>query len=306
MRQDIYRLLASKGRGDDTELAHITKEESNILKMLGGSGTTNPWTGLPEYDTKKKLGMKIPNWLSPHNTKHDDGTYKNAGGSRHSLKTQEELNIETNQRETLASGEALLSGDTSEQTAGEMNLGQTVLKAEDYKGMTPQAIVDDIFAKQYNGIVPPTMGMSPEEFKQHLAGQLESMPQFGGADETKMGFLGEAKGIAGRTADLSERKTESTWDATKYGLQGQASKIAGAMGSGSGVGMRAGIAGQGAISQGFDAGLETRDIALDAVDISRDTADLGYREGVYGLEQTADDDWETGFTSFLSTLPEAA
>jgi hypothetical protein len=41
--------LRERGRGDDTILAHITPEEAGILKLLGGSGTINPYTGLPEY-----------------------------------------------------------------------------------------------------------------------------------------------------------------------------------------------------------------------------------------------------------------
>ena len=51
-RKDIYNIfdmLKSKGRYGDTELAHITKEEANLLKSRGGSGTINPETGLKEY-----------------------------------------------------------------------------------------------------------------------------------------------------------------------------------------------------------------------------------------------------------------
>jgi hypothetical protein len=41
--------LAQQGRYGDTMLAHINPEEAGILKALGGSGTINPNTGLPEY-----------------------------------------------------------------------------------------------------------------------------------------------------------------------------------------------------------------------------------------------------------------
>ena len=41
--------LRERGRGDDTILAHITPEEAGILKLMGGSGTINPYTGLPEF-----------------------------------------------------------------------------------------------------------------------------------------------------------------------------------------------------------------------------------------------------------------
>jgi hypothetical protein len=43
-------MLASKGRGRDTLLAHITPREADILKAAGGSGTTNPETGLLEFE----------------------------------------------------------------------------------------------------------------------------------------------------------------------------------------------------------------------------------------------------------------
>ena len=42
-------LIARYGRNGDTELAHINPIEAHILKSLGGSGTINPVTGLPEY-----------------------------------------------------------------------------------------------------------------------------------------------------------------------------------------------------------------------------------------------------------------
>lgn len=41
--------LRSKGRGGDTILAHINPHEAAMLKMMGGSGTKNPDTGLPEF-----------------------------------------------------------------------------------------------------------------------------------------------------------------------------------------------------------------------------------------------------------------
>jgi len=45
----IAAMLSSKGRGNDTLLAHITPREAQILKAAGGSGTTNPETGLLEF-----------------------------------------------------------------------------------------------------------------------------------------------------------------------------------------------------------------------------------------------------------------
>lgn len=45
----VKRLLASQGRDGDTMLAHINPREAAMLKAAGGSGTTNPKTGLPEF-----------------------------------------------------------------------------------------------------------------------------------------------------------------------------------------------------------------------------------------------------------------
>jgi len=45
----LAELIRSQGRGKDTVLAHITPKEAALLKRRGGSGTTNPMTGLPEF-----------------------------------------------------------------------------------------------------------------------------------------------------------------------------------------------------------------------------------------------------------------
>lgn len=41
--------LRQQGRGGDTMLAHINPQEAALLKRMGGSGTINPATGLPEF-----------------------------------------------------------------------------------------------------------------------------------------------------------------------------------------------------------------------------------------------------------------
>ena len=51
--KSLAKELQSKGRNGDTILAHINPQEAGILRALGGSGTINPDTGLPEYFIKK-------------------------------------------------------------------------------------------------------------------------------------------------------------------------------------------------------------------------------------------------------------
>ena len=45
----VANQLAAKGRYGDTMLAHINPREAEVLRQMGGSGTINPHTGLPEF-----------------------------------------------------------------------------------------------------------------------------------------------------------------------------------------------------------------------------------------------------------------
>ncbi len=50
---DMAKYLASYGQRGDTMLAHITPEEARLLKSIGGAGTLNPHTQLPQFFLKK-------------------------------------------------------------------------------------------------------------------------------------------------------------------------------------------------------------------------------------------------------------
>lgn len=47
--KEMAEMLRRMGRNGDTMLAHITPEEAELLADLGGAGTENPETGLPEF-----------------------------------------------------------------------------------------------------------------------------------------------------------------------------------------------------------------------------------------------------------------
>jgi hypothetical protein len=49
----IAKAMAKQGRYGDTILAHISPREAEMLKDMGGSGTINPMTGMPEFFIKK-------------------------------------------------------------------------------------------------------------------------------------------------------------------------------------------------------------------------------------------------------------
>jgi hypothetical protein len=59
--QSLIDDIQSKGRYGDTILAHINPQEANLLKSLGGSGTINPKTGLPEFWGWKSITRAISN-----------------------------------------------------------------------------------------------------------------------------------------------------------------------------------------------------------------------------------------------------
>jgi hypothetical protein len=67
-------LLRGHGRGRDTMLAHITPREAAKLKKEGGRGSTNPHTGLPEFDDTFSFDPGgFQNFAAPAGTTGDFG-----------------------------------------------------------------------------------------------------------------------------------------------------------------------------------------------------------------------------------------
>jgi hypothetical protein len=74
----LYKDLASKGIGGDTELAHVNTAEMVLLRTMGGSGTINPNTGLiqfmggggsppaPPSSTTQSQTSEFPDELKPY------------------------------------------------------------------------------------------------------------------------------------------------------------------------------------------------------------------------------------------------
>jgi hypothetical protein len=55
--QQMMKMIAGAGQGGDTMLAHINPQEANLLKSIGGSGTRNPQTGLPQFTVSPQSGI---------------------------------------------------------------------------------------------------------------------------------------------------------------------------------------------------------------------------------------------------------
>ena len=58
--ENAAEMIRRRGREGDTILAHISPEEAGILKLLGGSGTINPHTGLPEFKSIRQFLKSTP------------------------------------------------------------------------------------------------------------------------------------------------------------------------------------------------------------------------------------------------------
>jgi len=66
--KSIAKMLANKGRGGDTILAHITPKEVSLLKEAGGAGTVNPDTGLLEFYDEYSSEQLVPESYQPAET----------------------------------------------------------------------------------------------------------------------------------------------------------------------------------------------------------------------------------------------
>ena len=64
--RDLAEMLRQLGRGRDTILAHITPEEAQMLMDAGGSGNTNPNTGLPEFQEDQYLEDSFGSEFDPY------------------------------------------------------------------------------------------------------------------------------------------------------------------------------------------------------------------------------------------------
>jgi len=64
-RKGYAEELRQQGRNGDTILAHINPTEAKMLEAMGGSGTINPRTGLPEYGFSWKKLFKIGSMALP-------------------------------------------------------------------------------------------------------------------------------------------------------------------------------------------------------------------------------------------------
>jgi len=296
------RKLVKKGRYGDTHIrdvyglkSHVNKDEAKLIDSYGslgeamvkeiGAGTINPNTGFPEYHYNSLHGKS--KYIGGHTHDPDPAEVALQEKTQREL---EELNLETTPIGKLE------------------DYGMESLTAEEFLGKSPEEAYQYILNTKYGGRLPTVEGKSEAEVELEIRNLLKTVsPKLGQPISEQVGFVAEqyggavpddpstldidesqeisfAESLSGRTAGLTKGRAMST-------LQGQAGQVRGA-------GMRAGIAGQEAIGKGFQT-------SQDVYALAGETAEMGYRKGIYGLEEKAETKWERDFSTFLNSLPPA-
>jgi len=140
---ELAEMLRQMGRGRDTVLAHITPEEAQMLLDMGGSGTTNPNTGLPEFQEEDFFGSEFDPYGGQSVTSASGGITPEA--------------------------EAYYTQNAFQQAPGQSNFGP----ADQYFGQefTPQGEMDmgfgpGRFAPEYTP--RDVAGMAPDQFQRQM------------------------------------------------------------------------------------------------------------------------------------------
>ena len=189
--------------------------------------------------------------------------------------------------------------NTDQRRSSKSEWGAADISKEDFYDENGNKLtVDQVMAK----LQPKFPDVTPEKLKEQI---LDFGPQLEEVDKKETGFLAEQYGggegedkvsfgesLAGKAAGISK-------EADIYGLQKEAGKAGAearqAFGGGMGAGMRGAFAGQADIAKGFET-------AYDKYGLAKEKAELGYRKGMYGLEQEAESDFESELQGFIGGL----
>lgn len=187
-------LVKDLGRNGDSELAHVTPEEQQMLMAKGGAGTTNPATGMPEFfesDMGRERGR---------DTGVGGGSDAGSAGGGNRSDMERERGRQTGVRGTT---------QESQRSDMEANRGQTGV------GANPSSA---------GGSAEPSgdAGADDRSFGQRLADGIAAAlqgPSFGPPTGKDPGFLGAAASLApgigwgmGLTRGLQAMGFESTAD----------------------------------------------------------------------------------------------
>lgn len=177
--RELAEMLRQMGRGRDTVLAHITPEEAQMLMDAGGSGDTNPNTGLPEFQEEGDFlyGDEFDPYAGQAVTSTSGGITPEA--------------------------EAYYTQNAARQAPGQTDFGP----ADQYFGQqfTPQGEMDigfgpGRFAPEYTP--QDVSGMAPDQFQRMQAGVEPSFLQ--SAAQTAESKLGGIADLAQRYPRLAQ------------------------------------------------------------------------------------------------------
>lgn len=150
---DLAEMLRQMGRGRDTVLAHITPEEAQMLMDMGGAGTANPATGLPEFQPVGDYNFDL-------------GSYEDISAAS-----------------PMSDYEFDAYGPTADRTPSPSMLPTPQMDFEQYQpidiGFGP-----DRFAPEYGAA--DIRGMAPEQFERFEAPQPSGLQRFAEGAESRI------------------------------------------------------------------------------------------------------------------------
>ena len=276
----LAQLLSKKGRKGDTILAHINREEAEKLLEDGGSGTTNPDTGLPEfYNGEDNLGQVNP---SDYPELYQGGELPPEGYlTEYTYPASEGIPIAMDS----ATGTAPLGGKIPTVTAGETAPQEITAGAPALTGAPlfagPQATMTPEDATALSQVSGPA-GRSPTPEEKGLLASL--------TPQQKLQFV-LSGGLTGLSAILGRRGIQQSKEAarqtrdigTPYREQGQAMVSAAQRGELTPVGQQQLQAARAQLAQGAErrGGVGAQQTAVQLAQFKQNLLDTQYK---YGLQ----------------------
>ena len=160
--------LANKGQKGDTELAHVNRWEEELLKRLGGSGTTNPQTGLKQFFVNPITGkeedvLNFPLDIMPTSTSTgtsggtSTATNQAASGSQNQAQN-ESYSLGTTGSQNQAANQATSFANQNAQNTAQNQAQNTAQQQATSQGQTYGGLPEEYQQMLLKAIMPQLTG----------------------------------------------------------------------------------------------------------------------------------------------------
>lgn len=164
---DFDKIMAMRlkhmGQKGDTMLAHINPEEARLLKEHGGSGKTNPHTGLPSFgvDDGPEQGATGSSASTGYNAGYGGA---DTSSSDTSSDTSTQTETPTRDRDSYGRESESYVSPTSDATTATLNLQRATNDAFDFADQTAnEREAQQSILGQIGNIIGQTIGITPAE-----------------------------------------------------------------------------------------------------------------------------------------------